>query len=145
MSLISIPYTFVAGTTIASAQVNADFQAIVNVVNGGIDGSNLSTVFTTLTEATSAGTAAWAGGFMLNWGAPAPVAFDNSAPLTQTFKTPFPTACVGVWCQIPQNTQTQAQLVVAYPNSITLTNFVLNAMGGVLNRTGTVFWLAIGY
>lgn len=39
---ITIPYTFVPGTLIVSAQVNANFSTIASVVNGNLDNSNLS-------------------------------------------------------------------------------------------------------
>lgn len=42
MSAITIPYSFVTGTTILAAQVNTNFQTIANVVNGNLDNSNLS-------------------------------------------------------------------------------------------------------
>ena len=38
---ITIPYTFVAGTTIVASQVNANFSVIAGVVNGNIDNSNI--------------------------------------------------------------------------------------------------------
>jgi hypothetical protein len=41
-SAITIPYTFTSGTTIVSAQVNANFSTIAGVVNGNLDNSNLS-------------------------------------------------------------------------------------------------------
>ena len=38
---ITIPYTFVAGTTIIASQVNANFSVIAGVVNGNLDNSNI--------------------------------------------------------------------------------------------------------
>src|ERR1700738_2167158 len=43
MSLITLPNTFSAGTTAIASQVNANFVAISNVVNGNLDQTNLGT------------------------------------------------------------------------------------------------------
>jgi len=42
MSLASIPFIFSAGQTIIASQHNSNFSTIYNVVNGGLDNSNLS-------------------------------------------------------------------------------------------------------
>jgi hypothetical protein len=42
VSLITIPYTFVAGTEALSAQVNANFSEIATVVNGELDNTNIN-------------------------------------------------------------------------------------------------------
>jgi hypothetical protein len=42
VSLITIPYTFVAGTEAISAQVNANFSEIATVVNGELDNTNIN-------------------------------------------------------------------------------------------------------
>ena len=42
MSIISIPYTFSAGTTIVSSQVNQNFSTIYTDYNGNIGNNNLS-------------------------------------------------------------------------------------------------------
>lgn len=41
MSLVTKPYVFVAGATIASVQVNADFDTLYSVVNGNLDNTNI--------------------------------------------------------------------------------------------------------
>jgi hypothetical protein len=145
MSIINLPYTFQPGTTIASAQVNADFAAILAVVNGNLDGTNFSTIFTSLNLSTTKGHGTFAGGLIVQWGAPTGIAADNSSPSTQTFDIAFPNNVIAVWCQIPINTQNRAQLVAAYPNNATTTNFVLNAMGGPAGTTVQVDWIAIGW
>ena len=148
MSLISIPYIFQPGTTIASAQVNADFAAIVGVVNGNLDGTNFSSVFTHLNTSTK-GSATFAGGLTFNWASPATVPFDNSAVYSATFDTPFPTACLGVFCQVTENTQNQnhAYTVTTYiiPSSVTTTGFNMTAMGAPNGTVGTINWFAFGY
>lgn len=146
MSLISIPYTFQPGTTIASAQVNANFAAITGVVNGNLDGSNFSSVFTHV-NFSSKGSATLAGGLILNWASPNTVAFDNSAVTTVTFDTAFPNAVLSINCQVQLNTQgANPNMVSAFVSGApTTTGFSLTAMGGKGGETGTVFYLAIGY
>jgi hypothetical protein len=39
---VTIPYTFSPNTTIFSSQVNSNFTALANVINGGLDHTNLS-------------------------------------------------------------------------------------------------------
>jgi hypothetical protein len=42
MSLISLPYSFTAGQTIYSAQVNLNFSTVYGAVNGQLDSTNIS-------------------------------------------------------------------------------------------------------
>lgn len=42
MSILTFTYTFTAGTTAQSSQVNANFTSVATVVNGNLDNSNLS-------------------------------------------------------------------------------------------------------
>lgn len=146
MSLISKPYTFSAGTTIASAQVNADFDAIISVVNGNLDSTNFSTIFTSLNTSTK-GHATLSGGFILQWGSPSSVAFDNTAVTAVTFDIAFPNACLGVQLTVSQNTQVAGHsgLVGAYYSSATINGFNLTAEGGSSGQTGTVTYWAWGY
>jgi hypothetical protein len=144
VSLIVLPYTFVAGTTIASAQVNADFQSILNVVNGNLDSTNFSTIFSSLNLSTK-GHATFPGGFIMQWGATQGVAFDNSATSTPTFDIAFPNNCFGVVTQVNENTQNNPAAVTSFPSGETTSGFNLNALGGQAGATGTIFWLAIGY
>lgn len=145
MSIINLPYTFQPGTTIASAQVNADFAAILNVVNGNLDGTNFSTIFTSLNLSTAKGHGTFSGGLILQWASIAALAADNSSPSTQTYDIPFPNNVIGVWCQVDLNTQNRAQLIAAYPNNPGLANFTINAMGGPAGSAVQVFWIALGW
>lgn len=145
MSLISKPYTFSAGTTIASAQVNADFDAIISVVNGNLDATNFSTVFTSTNFATK-GHVTFPGGLILQWASPPSVAFDNSAVTAVVFDIPFPSNAFGVQLTVSQNTQNagHAGAVDAYYNTLTTTGFNLTALGGSNGQTGTVTYWAWG-
>jgi hypothetical protein len=146
MSLVTVPYVFQPGTTIASAQVNANFAAITGVINGGLDGTNFSSVFTALNKSAN-GSGTIAGGLIFNWASPDTVPFDNSSSLAVTFDTPFPNAVLCIELTVQENT------LGAHPNAVaayvagapTLTNFALTAMGGNAGQVGTVFVLAIGY
>lgn len=42
MSVVTLSNVFVDGTTASAGQVNANFNNIVNIINGGIDGSNIA-------------------------------------------------------------------------------------------------------
>jgi hypothetical protein len=42
MSYIVLPYTFVADTLAQAGQVNADFTAVTNIVNGSLDNTNIA-------------------------------------------------------------------------------------------------------
>lgn len=42
MSILTFTYTFTAGTTAQSSQVNANFTSVATVVNGNLDNTNLS-------------------------------------------------------------------------------------------------------
>lgn len=44
MALVTIPYSFTPGTTIVSAQVNANFAAAFNELNGNLDSTNIASV-----------------------------------------------------------------------------------------------------
>lgn len=41
MSLITIPYTFSAGTNAVASEVNANYTVLANVINGGLDSTNV--------------------------------------------------------------------------------------------------------
>jgi hypothetical protein len=150
MSLITMPFTFVPGTTISSSQVNANFAAITNVVNGNLDGTNFSTVFTSLNLAKT-GHGTLPGGLIFQWGSPSTVPFDNSANLLVTYDIPFVNQVFGIYTGVRENTQAQATAAaISAATNITgianpLTQFNLTAMGGSAGSTGTIFWLAIGY
>lgn len=148
MSIVTLPYIFQPGTTIASAQVNADFAALTNAINGNLDGTNLSTVFSSLNLAVK-GHGTFPGGLIIQWGAPGSVAFDNSGAQAVTFDIPFPTAVLGIVTGVSENTLTKAALVSAFTNVVGVANplagFNLTAMGGAAGATGTIFWFAWGY
>lgn len=147
MSLISLPYTFTAGTTIASAQVNADFAAIVNVVNGNLDSTNFSTVLVNSNFASNHGHVTISGGLILQWGNPTGVAFDNSAVTAVTFDIAFPNNVLNIQLTVNQNTQNvgHAGAVSAYANTPTATGFNLTALGGSSGQTGSIYYFAVGY
>jgi hypothetical protein len=148
MSLITIPYVFQPGTTIASAQVNADFAAITSVVNGNLDGTNFATIFSSLNLSRS-GHATFPGGLIVQWANPSAVPYDNSAALAVTYDIPFVNMVFAVVATANLNT-------ISTPSAITcsaygtggpsgLTGFNLTASGGKAGVTGSVFWIAIGY
>jgi hypothetical protein len=151
MSLITIPFVFVPGTPISSSQVNADFAAITNVVNGNLDGTNFSTVFTSLSLSNNKGHATFPGGLIVQWGSPNSVAFDNSAASVITYDIPFVNQVFGIYTGVSENTQnaaTAAAISVATNTngiSLPLTQFNLTASGGAAGKTGQIFWLATGY
>jgi hypothetical protein len=150
MSLITIPFVFVPGTTISSSQVNADFAAITNVVNGNLDGTNFSTIFSSL-NLVAKGHATFPGGLIIQWGSPSSVPFDNSANLLVTYDIPFPNAVLAIATGVRENTQqagTAAAISVATNVtgiSLPLTQVNITAQGGASGSTGTIFWIAVGY
>jgi hypothetical protein len=145
LSIVSIPYIFQAGTTIASAQVNADFASITNVINGNIDSTNLATVFSSSNLSASKGHVTFAGGLILQWVQQAAVLADNSTPATVTWDITYPSACVAAWCQVAENTQTSPQAITAYTNNVSNASFVLNALGGTPGKTVTINIWSIGF
>lgn len=144
MSLISTPYIFQPGTTIASAQVNANFAAIVGVVNGNLDGSNFSTVATSF-KSSATGHITFAGGFTMEWGTPVNVPTDNASPVAITFDIGFPNACLGVFTTVLENTSNKPNLIGSYAYGVTATGFNLAALGGPSGGTVAINYLAIGY
>uniref|UniRef100_E6QP78 Putative tail fiber protein gp53-like C-terminal domain-containing protein n=1 Tax=mine drainage metagenome TaxID=410659 RepID=E6QP78_9ZZZZ len=133
MSLVTIPFVFQPNTTIASSQVNQNFAALANYINGGTG------VFA------ANGYVVLPGGIYLQWGTLAGVAADGSAQATVTFPVAFPTSAFQVVPAIDNAYQANPWALGApQTTALGLTSFAVNVEGGPAASTVTIRYFAIG-
>lgn len=133
----SVPYPdFLPDTPIVSAQMNANFAAVVAALNSGGGGS-----FTP-----SQGYVILPGGLTIQWGT-VTVAADGSAPGVVTYAIPFPTALLGKpWCGISNPYATNPWALGApQTNTESTTGFNVVVVGGPPSQTVTVGYMVLGY
>ncbi len=133
----SVPYTFSPGQTISSAQVDANFAAIVAALNSGGGGS-----FTP-----STGYVILPGGLIAQWGIATGVAADGAAATPVTFDYTFPTGLLGKpICGISNPYQTDPwSLSAPQTDTETASGFNVNVAGGPVGSTVTIGYWAVGY
>lgn len=130
----SVPYpNFQPDTTIVSAQVNANFAAIVAALNSGGGGSFVP----------AGGYVILPGGLTIQWGTVS-VKVDGSADAPVAFSIPFPNALLAKpYCGISESNPWA--LGAPKTNTETANGFNVRCTGGPAAATTTVGWLAIGY
>jgi hypothetical protein len=132
----SVPYQFSPGETAASAQVNANFQAIVHFLNSGGGGSFVP----------ETGYIILPGGLIVQWGVATGVAADGSAATPVTFDLQFPNALLGKpICGVSNPYQTDPWAVGLATDTEIATGFNVNAFGAPVDSTVSVGYLAVGY
>lgn len=137
MANFSVPFpNFQPNTTIASAQVNANFAALVNALNAG-GGSVLTP---------NGGYVILPGGLTIQWGF-ATITADGSGAVNVVFPLQFPTALLGKpICGISNNYPLNPWAVGApQTNAETQSGFSVYAQGAPAGKTVTVAWIALGY
>ena len=150
MSLLTIPYSFTAGTLIQSAQVNTDFSAVAGIINGNIDTTNIGPAGINISKIVAAGTAAASGyvvlpnGIYLQWATVSSVAADGSAATAVTFPVSFPTACFVVIPAIKNAYQTNAWELTVQFDTPSKTGCNVNVAGSPASSTVAVTYIAIG-
>jgi hypothetical protein len=133
MAVVTIPYSFVPNTVIASAQVNANFNALVAYINTNSGSSIAASGFIILP-----------GALYVQWATATGVAYDGSSASAVSFPTAFPTACFGV-IPIPKNVyQTNAWQLSSQFDTPTTSGCNINVSGAPPGTTGSVFYVAIG-
>lgn len=149
---LSFPYTFQPQTTAASAQVNANFNAVASIVNGELDSDNIasleiSKLIGTVQSIAANGYVTLPGGLVLQWATFTDIPCDGSAVSTQDLPLTFPNAAFG-HLPIPVNADYASSApyglsAQAVSTSTTAVGFVVT--GAPAGSTCSVFVLAIGW
>lgn len=152
MSDISYPNVFAANTLAQSAQVNANFNAVSNIVNGLLDSTNINPslgINISLLTGISAvlanpGSLTLPGGLILKWGTVS-CPGDGSTSEAVTFGVPFPNAIFVVLPTIQNVFQSNPQGITAQYDTPAVTGFNATALGASSATDVTVAYLALGY
>lgn len=152
MPTLSYPYTFEPNTTAASAQVNANFNAVASIVNGELDSDNIasleiSKLIGTVQSIAANGYVTLPGGLILQWGTFTDVPCDGSAVSTQDLPYTFPNAAFG-FVPVALNADYASSApygLSAQAVSTSTTEIVFVITGGPSGSTCSAFFLAVGY
>jgi hypothetical protein len=153
VSLLTVPFgNFVAGSTIVSAQVNANNAAIVawstniDTLNIGAAGISISKlVGTAATLATGNDSIALPGGAILKWGKVTGVLADGSSTVTINFTSAFPNNLLSCGVFVSNNFQTNPWgLAAPQTNTEGVGGFKFDVAGAPAASIVNCFWFAVG-
>lgn len=152
MPFVVIPNVLAADELIASAGLNANFNALANTINGNIDTTNINatdginiSVLTGFSAVLAVpGQLTLPGGLILQWGTVS-CPGNGAASEAVVFTNPFPTGIFVVMVSVDNAYQANPQKIGAQYDTPTITGFNATAYGASTSAAITVAWVALGH